>query len=204
MSKSGIEIALGIEEALEQQPEPDRVEIGDGERIGDERAGAGAAARSDRNALRLRPLDEIRDDEKVAGVFHAGDDAEFERKPFAIIFDAVARRQRMPRQPLFEPGEGGAAQFFRLVRLIRRFRLLRLIVPRPPGFAVLGAGGEARQDRRQRPRPKGAAFGDLNARRQRLRQIGEQRRHFRAALEAMLGGELAALAFGDELALGDA
>ena len=155
--------------------------------------------------MRLRPLDEIRHDQKVAGVFHAGDDAEFERKPFAVIFDAVARRQRMPRQPLFEPGEGGAAQFFRLVRLIcrsRRFRRLGLLVL--PGFTVLGAGGEARQDRCQRPRSKGAAFGNLNARRQRLRQIGEQRRHFRAALEAMLGGELAALAFGDEPALGDA
>ena len=63
--------ALGIEEALEQEPEADRIEIGDGERIGDERAGAGAAARPDRNALRLRPLDEIGDDQEVAGIFHA-------------------------------------------------------------------------------------------------------------------------------------
>ena len=53
MSKSGIETLLGIgEEALpEQKAEADRVEIGDGERIGDERTGAGAAARPDRDAL---------------------------------------------------------------------------------------------------------------------------------------------------------
>jgi len=38
--------AFRIEEALEQQSEPDRIEIGDGKRIGDERAGAGAAARA--------------------------------------------------------------------------------------------------------------------------------------------------------------
>ena len=63
--------AFGIEEALEQEAEADRIEIGDGERIGDERAGAGAAARPDRNALRLRPLDEIGDDQEVAGIFHA-------------------------------------------------------------------------------------------------------------------------------------
>ena len=63
--------ALGIEEALEQQPEADRIEIGDGERVGDERAGAGAAARADRNAVRLRPLNEIGDDQEVAGIFHA-------------------------------------------------------------------------------------------------------------------------------------
>ena len=80
--------ALGIEEALEQKPEADRIEIGDGERIGDERAGAGAAARPDRNALRLRPLDEIRDDEEVAGIFHALDHAELEGEPLAIVLDA--------------------------------------------------------------------------------------------------------------------
>ena len=38
--------AFGIEEALEQQAEADRIEVGDGERIGDERAGARAAARA--------------------------------------------------------------------------------------------------------------------------------------------------------------
>ena len=47
--------ALGIEEALEEEPEADRIEIGDGQRIGDERAGAGAAARPDRNALATSP-----------------------------------------------------------------------------------------------------------------------------------------------------
>ena len=51
--------ALGIEEALEQQPEADRIEIGDGERVGDQRARARAAAGTDRNALCLRPLDEV-------------------------------------------------------------------------------------------------------------------------------------------------
>ena len=44
--------ALGIEEALEQQIEADRIEVGDGERIGDQRARARAAARTDRDALR--------------------------------------------------------------------------------------------------------------------------------------------------------
>ena len=45
--------AFGIEEALEQQAEADRIEIGDGQRVGDQRAGARAAARPDRDALRL-------------------------------------------------------------------------------------------------------------------------------------------------------
>ena len=73
--------ALGIEEALEQQAEADRIEVGDGQRIGDERARARAAARPDRNALRLRPLDEVGDDQEVARIFHALDDAELEGEP---------------------------------------------------------------------------------------------------------------------------
>ena len=32
--------ALGIEEALEQEPETDRIEVGDRQRVGDERTGA--------------------------------------------------------------------------------------------------------------------------------------------------------------------
>ena len=48
--------ALRIEEALEQQAEPDRIEIGDGQGIGDQRARARAAARADRNALAPSPI----------------------------------------------------------------------------------------------------------------------------------------------------
>ena len=44
----------------------------------------------------------------------------------------------------------------------------------------------------------------FDRRRKRLGQIGEQRRHFRAGLEAVLRRELAALAVGDQPALGDA
>ena len=48
--------ALGVEEALEQQAEPDRIEIGDGQRPGDHRAGARAAAGADRNAAAPSPI----------------------------------------------------------------------------------------------------------------------------------------------------
>ena len=41
--------AVGIEEALEEQPEAERIEVGDGQRPGDDRAGARAAARPDRD-----------------------------------------------------------------------------------------------------------------------------------------------------------
>jgi hypothetical protein len=48
--------AFGIEKALEQKAEADRIEVRDRERIGHERARTGAAARSHRNALRLSPI----------------------------------------------------------------------------------------------------------------------------------------------------
>ena len=81
--------ALGIEEALEQQAEPDRIEIGDGQRPGDDRAGAGAAARADRNALLLGPFDEVGDDQEIAGKAHAGDDVELEIEPVEIDLPVV-------------------------------------------------------------------------------------------------------------------
>src|SRR5690606_25251103 len=72
----GHRYALGIEEAFEQQREPQWIDIGDGERIGNERARTGAAARADGNILPLGPLDEVGNDEEVAGKLHALDNAE--------------------------------------------------------------------------------------------------------------------------------
>src|SRR6185437_9924790 len=77
--------ALWIEKALEQEPEADRIKIGDGERIGDQRAGAGTAAGSYRNSLFLRPLDKVGNDQEIAWIFHAGDHAELEFQALAIF-----------------------------------------------------------------------------------------------------------------------
>ena len=70
--------ALRVEEPLEQEAKPQGIEIGDGERPGDERAGARAAPRPDRNPLRFRPLNEVGDDEEIAGELHVDDDVELE------------------------------------------------------------------------------------------------------------------------------
>ena len=80
--------AFGIQEALEQEPEADGIEIGDGERVGDERARARAAAGAYGDALPLGPLDEVGHDQEVALIVHAGDDIELEGKTF---------RDRTPR-----------------------------------------------------------------------------------------------------------
>ena len=59
--------ALGVEEAFEQQAQLDRIEIGDGQRPGDDATGARTAPRPDRNVLLLGPFDEVGDDQEVAG-----------------------------------------------------------------------------------------------------------------------------------------
>ena len=136
--------AFRIEEALEQQAR-------DGERIGDERTGTRAAAWSDRDSLRLRPLDEVCDDQEVARIFHALDDAELEVEPLAVIVDRASRceteRLDAPRQP-----------FVGLPAQLRGFVYRRAIF-----------GGEARQDRLTNFWTEQAALGNLHRGRERLR-----------------------------------
>ena len=59
--------AFGIEEALEDQAEAERVDIGDTEHIRDDRTSRRATPRADGDSLLLRVVDEIPDDEKITG-----------------------------------------------------------------------------------------------------------------------------------------
>src|SRR5262249_56010227 len=135
LAKIDIEIrhrnALGIEKALEQKSKANGVEIGDGERIGNERACAGATPRSDRNAARFRPLDEIGNDEEIAGIVHPFDDLKLEIQSFAILFESVAGREAVDIDAPFEPDLGALAQFGGLV-----------------DSAAVNADRESREDRR--------------------------------------------------------
>src|SRR5882757_2193459 len=70
--------ALWIQEALKQQCVVDRIEVGDAEAVGHERARTGAAARSDRHSVFTTPLDEVRDNQEVALEAHLADDIELE------------------------------------------------------------------------------------------------------------------------------
>ena len=58
--------ALGIEEALEEQAELERIDVGDPQHIGDQRTGRRTAPRADWDAALLREVDEVPDDEEVA------------------------------------------------------------------------------------------------------------------------------------------
>ena len=182
--------AFGIEEALEQQAEADRIEIGDGQRIGDQRTGAGAAAGTDRNVVGLGPFDEVRDDQEVARIVHAVDHVDLEGETLLVLLFRGAGRQAVNLQPPCEPLPGLALQLRRLL-----------------GFRVgarAGADRETRQDRLSRLRPKRAALRDLDRGGQRFRNVGEQHRHLGAGLEAVIGRELLAIGLGDQLAAGDA
>ena len=97
---------LGVEEALEQQAAAQRVEVGDGQRPGDQRAGAGAAAGPDRDAVRLGPFDEVRDDQEVAGEAHLGDHADLVLQPRPVA--ARGSRRRRPSRPCGAPGPRAA------------------------------------------------------------------------------------------------
>ena len=107
--------ALRIEEALEQEAEADRIEVGDGERVGDERACARTAARPHRNAFRLRPLDEVGDDQEVARILHLLDHRELEIEPLAVVVDGLSRGETERLDAAGEALVGLAAQFGILV-----------------------------------------------------------------------------------------
>ena len=121
--------------------------------------------------LGLRPLDEVGDDQEIAGELHLDDDVELEGEAVVVVLRRVAGREPMMGEPRFEP----------LARLPAQ---LLLLVHR------LAAGKrEVRQDGLPGQRPVGAAHGDLDARLDRLGQVGEQLDHLGAGLEPVLGRE---------------
>ena len=155
--------ALGIEETFEQQPQPNRVEIGDRQRPGNDRPRAGSATRTDRNPVVLRPFDEVGDDQEIAGEAHLDDDVELELQPVAIDLGPRAVRvgALAPRDLGQPPGE----PFARIVA-----QLLRL------AGAVAGQAG---QDRPALRRDRRTALRDVQRHVDRLGQVAEQRAHHR-------------------------
>jgi hypothetical protein len=175
---------LGIEEALEQEPPAQRIEIGDGERPGHQGPRAGAAPRADRNAVRLGPLDEVRDDEEVARELHLRDDLQFEGEALFVVLDGGGLPVAQRLEARLE------------ARLGLRLELGRLVAP--------ALGVEARQDRLALLDAEGAAPGDLDRVLDRLRQVGEELGHLRRRLEIVLGRDARAILFAEIGRAGDA
>ena len=154
--------ALGIQEALEQQVVLERIEVGNPQAVGHERARSRAAARTDRHAVLARPADEIGDDEKVAREAHLADD-------FQLALQALAvsrRRAHRRREACGESARGFSAQEF------------------------LGAHARGQRILRQAHLPEcqrqTATARDLHGVGQRLRHVGEQRRHLLRRAQVLL------------------
>src|SRR5947199_10744785 len=130
----------GVVKAFGTVSKENSIELGDVERIRYERADSGAASQADRNAAWFRPLDEIGNDEEIAGILHASDDFELEVQSFAISLESVAGREAVNLDASFEPDLGALAQFDCFVNT-----------------SAFDPEREARQDRRLHPRAKRAA-----------------------------------------------
>ena len=155
MSKSGIDTRSGLRNRSNKQAEAQRVEIGDRQGPGDDRAGSRAASGTDRDALALRPLDDVGDDQEIAGKAHPDDRV---RARIRGARDRVSRRSSpisARGEPLLQPGLRGAAQCGFLVEAVDR--------------------REGRQNRLARLRNEGAAPGDDECVVAGLGQIGEER-----------------------------
>ena len=110
--------ALRIQEALKEQIVLQRVEVRDAEQIGDDAARGRTAPRADADAVLARVVDEIPDNEEVAVVAHAMDDAELVFKSLAHLFRnlPVAARQVLLAE---------VAQIRFIVGIRRRDRVVR-------------------------------------------------------------------------------
>src|SRR5436190_634740 len=81
----GHALAAGVEEPLEQQRVADRVEVGDAQAVGDQRAGRRAAAGADRDAVLTGEADEVPDDQEVVREAHLLDRLQLELEPLAQL-----------------------------------------------------------------------------------------------------------------------
>ncbi len=162
MSMSGIDLRPGLRKRSKSRSLGERVEVGDPQHVGDDRAGRRAAPRPDRDAVLLRVADEVPDDQEVGGEPHLLDHPELELHPLDRLGRrrvAVARPQSLGREPPQHRLRLGAV----LGRVARQQQLAQLDVQL-------------------------AAFLDLQRRRDRLRPLGEGGRHLFVALQIELVG----------------
>ena len=171
--------AFGVQETFEQQLVFERVQVGDLQRVGHQRARARAPARAHGAAVFLGPLDEVAHDQEVAREPHVqnGVDLELEAfnvaRTFGFALGCVGVKMR---QAHFEPLE----------------RLLAEEVVDRHAHAVGDEGRrKVRQLRLAEHQRQVAALGDFHRVGQRARHVGEQRLHLGARLEVLLVGEAA-------------
>ena len=88
---------LRVQEALEDQSVPERVDVGDAEAVGHDRAGGRPAPRADADALLPREPDQVPDDQEVAGQTHLQDHARSRSRAGPRSPRGADRRSARPR-----------------------------------------------------------------------------------------------------------
>ena len=166
-----------IEEPLEHQTVRERFDIGDAQRVGDQRRRPRAAPRPHRQLAAPRERDEVPYDQEIAGVAHGFDHAEF-------VIEARAQLRRHRCVALGQTDRGDVAQI----------RLLGVAV----GHLVL------REQRSRTGNLELAALGHLEGVAHRLRHAVEQAQHVGLVLEVeLLAVEAQAVGVGQALAGAD-
>ncbi len=152
-------LARRVQEPLEEQPVAHRIDVGDLEAVGGQRAGGRAAARPDAHPVRLREVDEVPDDEEVV------------REPHLL------HRLQLEAEPLRQLGS-------RLPVSLQESLLAELdeVVE---GVAALRDGERREQDAAELELDV-AALGDLERACERRLVPGEVERHLRLRLEEEL------------------
>src|SRR6266404_1887826 len=81
--------AFRVEESLEEEVVPQRIDIGNTETVSYQRSGRRATAWSDRNAMIFGVANKIPNDKEIAGVPHALNDFDLMPEPFLVLFEGA-------------------------------------------------------------------------------------------------------------------
>ena len=181
-----------VQEALEQQVVFQRVQVGDLQHIGDQRAGARAPARADRAAIVLGPPNKVRHDQEVTGETHVHNGFQLEFQPLDVtrqLLGALRLVRVEQHHPLAQPLMRGMTEV-----LIRRHL-----------HAVHQRRGEVRQLRLAQHQAQAAAARNLHRVGDGRRNVGKQRLHLGLAAEKLPRQKaFDALRVGQRFALGHA
>ena len=165
---------VGVQKTLKQQLVLQRIQVGDVERIGHQRAGSGATPRPHRAAIVFGPVDEVTHDQKVAWEAHFDDGGDLKRQAL-VIGRALALALGRVRKQALQPGLQAALRGLAEIRLFGH--AIRCGVNGQAGLAQIE--GDA------------AAFGDFHRIGQGRGHIGKGLFHLGAGLEILLAGEAA-------------
>ena len=160
----GHRLPLRVQEPLENERVPDRIDVRDLQRICDNASGAAASSGSDRNVMFLRVADEVPHDQEVIDEAHGPNRRELVHQPLFVLLVVV-------RVPLFETG---AAQLLEIVVrgvALRHLEHGQLVVPELDLHV--------------------ASVRDLLRVLQRLRRVREQRSHLLRRLHVILAALVA-------------